>query len=99
MRVEAEYWDQAGAGVRVRKAVIMDTRPYGSPGRPRALIGWRCYAPGDLDGAFVTRSRDVRAIERLRRAGFRIHGPEFLSRTPHPGAAEKDPDHTGATWW
>jgi hypothetical protein len=99
MQVQAEYVERSGAGIRVRHALISDVRPYGSPGNPRAVIGLKAYSPAALDGVFWTRTRDVRAIERLRRAGFRITGPEFLSRTPHPGAAERDPDHTGAGWW
>jgi hypothetical protein len=97
VQVEAEYFDVGPVGTRIRSALISDVRPYGSRGRPRAVIGFKAYSAGELDGTFITRSRDVRAIERLKRAGFRIVGPEFLSRTPHPGAAERDPGRDGAT--
>ena len=99
MHIAVEYWDRGPAGPRVRTALISDVRPYGSPAAPRAVIGFKIFSPEQLDGSFVIRARDVRAIERLRRHGFRVIGPEFLSRTPHPGAAEKDPDGTGSPWW
>jgi hypothetical protein len=96
MHIKCHYGERGASGTHVRSAVITTTA---RSRQPVAVIGFKFYSPSQLDGVFVTESRDVRQIEWARRAGFRVHGPEFLSRTPHPGAAEKDPDHTGAGWW
>jgi hypothetical protein len=80
----------APCGEKHTVVLLTTARPYSRDGRPVCVLNGRAYRPGELpEGVLVTRSRDFRQVEAMRRAGFRLEAPDASPRSPHPGASER----------
>jgi hypothetical protein len=90
MPLVATFRTLAPCGEKHTVVLLTTARPYSRDGRPVCVLNGRAYGPGELpEGVLVTRSRDFRAVEALRRAGFRLEAPDASPRGATPNAADK----------
>jgi hypothetical protein len=90
MPLVATFRTLAPCGERHDVALLTTAPPWSRDGRPVCVLNGRAYRPGELpEGVLVTRSRDFRQVEALRRAGFQLEAPDVSPRGPNPAAAER----------